>query len=499
MPDITPPLTWADDTFRNATNMNVNETAIVDGLSDGTKDITTTSITGDLVGNASTATRFETARDITLTGDVTGTASFDGSSDLDLSSTDSGGVIAATSVSYFWRKDIEDVRLNHIDDVDADGTSVSDVGSDGRWVNTVMQSMCGTSGASSDINPKGNSNLDRDNDWAQLSTTPLSSAEKDVLTSTTLVYSDSLNVDTVSMEDGGDSEFLKIEFSTSLGTNPHDYVVLQSSHMLNTNDSSSDNDNTFTYPVIPPYTSQYLGSQNQFNVTLQRDDELNPTRLIAYVHKNFLIPPVAWKYQNNLFTSPMVTNTMAQVAARLVSISELVVIYGSIYDDAYDLLQDIEGTEITEDWDDMRSFIDDYNAQWQSDWVASGYDYDKYPAWMLLPGFSCRPVDLLVNQLDVIWDLFTLVTDSGYFLPSTPQYGIMENYFLNAKYTADGTQDTRDISADVDAYNEKLKDVDFWAAWTFPQYLYFNGWGLKDADAPTFRAPLKWNLMLMKK
>ena len=50
-------------------------------------DATFTTFTGDLVGNADTATALATARNITLQGDVTGTASFDGSANAILTTT----------------------------------------------------------------------------------------------------------------------------------------------------------------------------------------------------------------------------------------------------------------------------------------------------------------------------------------------------------------------------------------------------------------------------
>lgn len=44
-------------------------------------------ITGDVVGNSSTSTKLATARSINLIGDVTGTASFDGSANINITST----------------------------------------------------------------------------------------------------------------------------------------------------------------------------------------------------------------------------------------------------------------------------------------------------------------------------------------------------------------------------------------------------------------------------
>jgi hypothetical protein len=62
---------------------------------DGTADINLPGVditgTQDTSGNSATATQLQTARNITLTGDVTGTASFDGSVDISISTTSSGG------------------------------------------------------------------------------------------------------------------------------------------------------------------------------------------------------------------------------------------------------------------------------------------------------------------------------------------------------------------------------------------------------------------------
>ena len=51
-------------------------------------------VTGNVTGNADTATALATARAIALTGDVTGTANFDGTSGISISAT-----IAANSVA----------------------------------------------------------------------------------------------------------------------------------------------------------------------------------------------------------------------------------------------------------------------------------------------------------------------------------------------------------------------------------------------------------------
>jgi len=64
-----------------ATNLN-SGSAIVSR--DGSGDFIARNITADLIGNASTATKLATARTISLTGDLTGSVSFDGASDVSI-------------------------------------------------------------------------------------------------------------------------------------------------------------------------------------------------------------------------------------------------------------------------------------------------------------------------------------------------------------------------------------------------------------------------------
>jgi len=64
--------------------------------------LTAASISGPLTGNADTATALETARTIALTGDVTGSATFDGSENISISTTSSGGGVWTTSGSDIY-------------------------------------------------------------------------------------------------------------------------------------------------------------------------------------------------------------------------------------------------------------------------------------------------------------------------------------------------------------------------------------------------------------
>jgi hypothetical protein len=71
-------------------------------------------ITGALTGNASTASQLQTARDIALTGDVTGSVSFDGSGNVNLATTlTANNIVSADFASS--------VTLNIID---SSGTTV---------------------------------------------------------------------------------------------------------------------------------------------------------------------------------------------------------------------------------------------------------------------------------------------------------------------------------------------------------------------------------------
>ena len=71
-----------------------NNVAVLQTVSGGVQAST---FTGSLSGNAATATRFQTARNITLTGDVTGSVSFNGASNVSISTTVASAANATTS------------------------------------------------------------------------------------------------------------------------------------------------------------------------------------------------------------------------------------------------------------------------------------------------------------------------------------------------------------------------------------------------------------------
>ena len=78
-----------------ATNLN-SGSAIVSR--DGSGDFIARNITADLIGNASTATKLATARTISLTGDLTGSVSFDGSADVSIAT--SASFTGITNLTY---------------------------------------------------------------------------------------------------------------------------------------------------------------------------------------------------------------------------------------------------------------------------------------------------------------------------------------------------------------------------------------------------------------
>jgi hypothetical protein len=78
-----------------ATNLN-SGSAIV--ARDGSGDFSARNITASLIGNASTASTLETARTISLTGDLTGSASFDGSANVTINT--SATFTGTTNLTY---------------------------------------------------------------------------------------------------------------------------------------------------------------------------------------------------------------------------------------------------------------------------------------------------------------------------------------------------------------------------------------------------------------
>ena len=78
-----------------ATNLNTANAIVA---RDASGDFSARIITASLTGNADTATKLETARTISLSGDLTGSASFDGSADITINTTAS--FVGTTNLSY---------------------------------------------------------------------------------------------------------------------------------------------------------------------------------------------------------------------------------------------------------------------------------------------------------------------------------------------------------------------------------------------------------------
>jgi hypothetical protein len=97
-------------------------------------------VTGAVTGNASTATRLTTPRTIGLSGDVTGTASFDGSANATIAATVPNNTITAAKLGTTERLQIAKCWVNFNGELNASGTagagsslSVTSGSSIGTW------------------------------------------------------------------------------------------------------------------------------------------------------------------------------------------------------------------------------------------------------------------------------------------------------------------------------------------------------------------------------
>lgn len=96
---ITGGMAWTDNPTTTITELNAN--AARKGANEtitGSWTFTST-ITGNLGGNASTASKLQTARAIALSGDVSGSATFDGSADATITTTIGASAITTTKVA----------------------------------------------------------------------------------------------------------------------------------------------------------------------------------------------------------------------------------------------------------------------------------------------------------------------------------------------------------------------------------------------------------------
>lgn len=82
----------------NATNLNTANTIVFrDASGNFSAGTITANLTGSVTGNASTATKLSTARTISLSGDITGSVSFDGSANASITSTLANSGVTAGS------------------------------------------------------------------------------------------------------------------------------------------------------------------------------------------------------------------------------------------------------------------------------------------------------------------------------------------------------------------------------------------------------------------
>ena len=98
-------ISGASNTLSNIANSSLTNSSVTVGSTNialgatsttlaGLTSVTSTGFTGALTGNASTATSLQTARTISISGDATGTVSFDGSANADIAVTISANSVA---------------------------------------------------------------------------------------------------------------------------------------------------------------------------------------------------------------------------------------------------------------------------------------------------------------------------------------------------------------------------------------------------------------------
>lgn len=97
---------------------------------DGSGNFSAGTVTADLAGNADTASALETSRTIELTGDVTGSVSFDGSANVQISTTISSDSVALGT----------DTTGDYVESVDVSGVGLSIDFNSGEGVNPTITS-----------------------------------------------------------------------------------------------------------------------------------------------------------------------------------------------------------------------------------------------------------------------------------------------------------------------------------------------------------------------
>tara|TARA_R110000824_G_scaffold174378_2_gene352508 strand:- start:4916 stop:6439 length:1524 start_codon:yes stop_codon:yes gene_type:complete len=285
MPDISLPLDWDKDTLRSAANMNSNDNALIAGLSDGTKDIACNNVTAPLIGNSSSASSLAAPVDIIIDGDFDGTAAYDGSADVNLSVTSDDGVAASCTISRKIDSAKMKVLHDHATDVDLDGNNTLNT-----WRNIIYPALGNPfmDGAATEYISNIFGNADA---WDAISTTPLSASELTVMnTSNTGIeaqYKIS-SIENLAINRNASAADLArretqfpiiINFDPSIGTNPHDFTLLSNIEFPSL---GGDKSAYYDTALISDDRDQYISPAWQ--VSLQRNDELNPTHLQAVLH-----------------------------------------------------------------------------------------------------------------------------------------------------------------------------------------------------------------------
>jgi hypothetical protein len=94
-----------------ATSTNTPDAVVKrDGSGNFAAGVITADLTGDVTGNADTATALETARTIELTGDITGSVSFDGTANVQISTTLNGSFATDAEVAIAKGEAIDDAN-----------------------------------------------------------------------------------------------------------------------------------------------------------------------------------------------------------------------------------------------------------------------------------------------------------------------------------------------------------------------------------------------------
>lgn len=121
----------------NATNANTASTIVArDASGNFSAGTITADITGDVTGNASTASALQTARTIELTGEVTGSVSFDGSGNVQISTTIGADTVALGT----------DTTGNYVSDVSGGtGVTVTHTPGEGSTPTVAIGQAVGTS------------------------------------------------------------------------------------------------------------------------------------------------------------------------------------------------------------------------------------------------------------------------------------------------------------------------------------------------------------------